>query len=63
VLAQQQRPRTPEQSSRHQGHQDGVVELPGNRDEVRDDVERQRKIGNEQSKRDLRTRRDPVILE
>jgi hypothetical protein len=46
----------------HRRHEDRVVELPGNRDEVRNDVERQRKVGNEQGKRDLGAEGNTLIL-
>ena len=46
-----------------EGHQNRVVELTRDRDEVRDEVEREREVWNQQRERDLRAPRNPWIPE
>jgi hypothetical protein len=53
VLAYEPGPGTPEQPPEHQGDEDGVVELPRERDEVRDEVERHGEIDEREHARRL----------
>ena len=45
------------------GHEDRIVELARERDEIRDEVEREREVWNQQRERDLGAPRNPWIPE
>jgi len=53
VLAEEPRPGTPKQPSENERDEDRVVELPGDRDEVRHQVERHREVHEGEHRRDL----------
>jgi hypothetical protein len=61
VFPQEPRAGTPKQSSEHERDQDGVVELAGDRDEVRHEVKGEREVDESQCRRDLPTRRHARI--
>jgi hypothetical protein len=63
VLAQEPRAGTPKQSPEHQRDEDRVVELAGDRDEVRNEVERDREIDEREGRRELPPRRHTRVGE
>jgi hypothetical protein len=63
VLAQEPRTGTPKQPSEHERDQDGVVELPEDRDEVRDEVEGKREVEEREGRDELPLPRDTRVGE
>jgi hypothetical protein len=63
VLAQEPRTGTPKQPSEHERDQDGVVELPEDRDEVRDEVEGKREVDERERRDELPPPRDTRVGE
>jgi hypothetical protein len=63
VLAQEPRAGTPKQPSEHERDEDGVVELPEDRDEVRDEVEGNGEVDESEAGDDLPARGDTGIAE
>lgn len=47
--------------AKHKRNDDGVIELPGDRDEVRDEIERQREVTHKRKKEQLPAARDSWI--
>jgi len=56
VQPDERRPRTPEQTAEHERHEDRVVELAGDRDEVRHEVEGKRQVDERKCRRHLPAR-------
>jgi hypothetical protein len=63
VLAQEPRAGTPKQPSEHERDEDGVVELPEDRDEVRHEVERDGEVYEGEAGDDLPARGDTGVAE
>jgi hypothetical protein len=63
VLAQEPRPGTPKQPSEDERHQDRIVELAGDRDEVGDEVEGDGEVHEREPGRELPARRNAPIGE
>jgi hypothetical protein len=51
----------PQEASEHERDDDDVIELAGNRDEIRNQVERHRQVADESKQEQLPTKRHPVV--
>jgi hypothetical protein len=61
VLAQRRIARAAQDRAEHGGDEDRVVEMPGDRDEVGDEVERHRDVGEHRAEQELPAARDARV--